>query len=328
MDLLTFSLAIITAVPAPKAAPTTADLAQPAQVRKALERSLTFLEKDGVAWMKERKCAACHVVTFMVWSHNEAKRHGIDVDQAKLDEWTKWTLDFCVAERSKTGAATGGGLDTMAQIILARNGGAYVADEKSTEALQTLSQLIVQMQQKEGFWKAGGQLPDQRRPGRETDEVSTAWTVLALLSVEKPSDAVLESLERARAWLKNVRPGKSTESLLVYLLLERFCETGPAKGYLQELFDRQNADGGWGWLTGEASDAFATGQTLYALSFAGLAKDHPAIRRAQAYLVKTQRADGAWFVPTTKSKKNEKPIMATYWGTAWAAIGLARTLPK
>src|SRR5262249_21224899 len=148
MDLLTFSLAIITAVPAPKAAPTTAE---PAQVRKAIERSLGFLEKDGVAWMKERKCAACHVVTFMIWSHNEAKRHGIDVDQAKLDEWTKWTLDFCVAERSKTGAATGGGLDTMGQIILARNAGSYAADEKSTEALTTLSQLVVQMQHKDGF---------------------------------------------------------------------------------------------------------------------------------------------------------------------------------
>src|SRR5262249_55561118 len=194
MDMLSIALAIVTVAVDQKP--------EPAQVRQTIERSLGFLEKDGVAWMKERKCAACHVVTFMIWSHNEAKLNGIDVDQAKLDEWTRWTLDFCVAERNKEGAATGGGLDTMAQIILARNAKSAAADEKSTEALQTLSQLIVQMQQKDGFWKAGGQLPSQRRPSRETDEVSTQWTVLALSSLEKPSDAVSQSRDRALAWLK------------------------------------------------------------------------------------------------------------------------------
>src|SRR5262249_11722193 len=167
MDMLSIALAIVTVAVDQKP--------EPAQVRQTIERSLGFLEKDGVAWMKERKCAACHGVPLMVWSKNEAKRSGINVDQAKLDEWTKWTLDFCVAEKSKTGAAPGGGLDTMAQIILARNAGTATADEKSAESLTALSQLVVQMQHKESFWKAGGLLPDQRPPGPGNDKGRHAW---------------------------------------------------------------------------------------------------------------------------------------------------------
>ena len=47
-----------------------------AEVRRAIERSLPFVEKDGVAWIQRRDCMSCHVVTFMLWAHNEAKAHG------------------------------------------------------------------------------------------------------------------------------------------------------------------------------------------------------------------------------------------------------------
>jgi hypothetical protein len=43
-----------------------------------------------------------------------------------------------------------------------------------------------------------------------------------------------------------------------------------------------------------ASDAWATGQALYALAHAGVKSDEPVIGRAHAFLIKTQRADGSW----------------------------------
>ncbi|MEX0717906.1 MAG: hypothetical protein WD066_15030, partial [Planctomycetaceae bacterium] len=58
--------------------------------------------------------------------------------------------------------------------------------------------------------------------------------------------------------------------------------------------------------------------------------DSPAIRRARAFLSKTQRKDGSWFVPTRNKGKpqgNDDGDVTSYFGTGWAVIGLARTLP-
>src|SRR4051794_32607672 len=52
----------------------TVSSADPPHVRQAVGRSLVFLEKEGLAWMKERKCIACHHGAFMLWSHNEARQ--------------------------------------------------------------------------------------------------------------------------------------------------------------------------------------------------------------------------------------------------------------
>ena len=46
------------------------------------------------------------------------------------------------------------------------------------------------------------------------------------------------------------------------------------------------------------SDAFATGQTLYALNQSGLRADDAVVRRATTYLVKSQQADVSWSVPS------------------------------
>src|SRR5262245_33157755 len=37
-------------------------------VRKSIERSLPFIEKEGLAWIKKRDCMSCHVVSYMLWA--------------------------------------------------------------------------------------------------------------------------------------------------------------------------------------------------------------------------------------------------------------------
>src|SRR5262245_19064974 len=69
------------------------------RVRGAVERSLPYLEKVGVAWMRERECSSCHTVTFLIWSHNEAAARGFDIDRKKLAEWTKWSLADSLSDR-------------------------------------------------------------------------------------------------------------------------------------------------------------------------------------------------------------------------------------
>jgi hypothetical protein len=78
-----------------------------------------------------------------------------------------------------------------------------------------------------------------------------------------------------------------------------------------------------------ASDAWATGQALYALAHAGAKSDEPVIRRALAFLIKTQRADGSWPMtsrpvkPGGEGSKSLIPITGA--GSAWAVLGLVRS---
>jgi len=48
----------------------------PQQARTAVQRGLTFLERDALKWRKERGCATCHHGTMTVWALSEAKAQG------------------------------------------------------------------------------------------------------------------------------------------------------------------------------------------------------------------------------------------------------------
>jgi squalene-hopene/tetraprenyl-beta-curcumene cyclase len=143
------------------------------------------------------------------------------------------------------------------------------------------------------------------------------WTLLALKSYAG-EDMPAEMQQRADDFLAKAQPGQSTEWHAARLV------TKPADTALRDaLLKLQHDDGGWGWLTKEPSDAFGTGMALYALAKCGLPTEHEARQRAVAFLKTTQNADGSWPVPSTRARdKNKVNKTATYWGTAWAVIGL------
>jgi squalene-hopene/tetraprenyl-beta-curcumene cyclase len=98
---------------------------------------------------------------------------------------------------------------------------------------------------------------------------------------------------------------------------------------VRQIRKRQNADGGFSQTKEMASDAWATGQALYALAHAGVKSDDPVIRRAHAFLAGTQREDGSWPMTARPTKpggpvtSNLVPITGA--GSAWAVLGLVRS---
>ena len=78
-----------------------------------------------------------------------------------------------------------------------------------------------------------------------------------------------------------------------------------------------------------SSDAWATGQALYALACAGVGPSEPSVIRGQAFLVRTQRTDGSWPMTSRPTKPggpgSSSLVPITAAGTAWAVIGLARS---
>lgn len=222
--------------------------------------------------------------------------------------------------------------ETAAQLLLSRG----ARQEGSIAAAAgELTGILVQAQRDDGSWKAGGQSYDQRRPVAETEAVTTLWAVLALASLEKPDDDAFKARDKALAFLKNVKPGESNESLLLLMLVEKQCGRAERATELQaELLKRQNADGGWAWRNGEASDAVGTGQALFALGTMASGTADAQVRQGWRFLLAAQQKDGSWQVPYQGFSSKKKPNPATltpvyqYWGTTWATIGLARTLPR
>jgi hypothetical protein len=85
-------------------------------------------------------------------------------------------------------------------------------------------------------------------------------------------------------------------------------------------------------LTTLETDAYATGQAMYALAMAGMLRtSDAAYQRGAAYLLRTQRPDGSWLVksrsvPFQPYKESGFPHGKDQWisaaGTSWAALAL------
>jgi squalene-hopene/tetraprenyl-beta-curcumene cyclase len=335
-------------------APTTSAVAA-TSARDAIERALPYLERGGVAWMQQKGCISCHNVACLIWSHNDAGALGLAVDDKKLAAWTDWSWKFSRSRRSTTRPLEvdndGGGIDTLDQLLLGRRPRRDApADAQRDAFLQDLRDLIVHWQQADGSWKAAGQLPAQHRPVAETNAVTTMWTILALATLDRAGDSLRnqssdDAIQRALVYLKEIEPGVSTESLIVKLLVERrFGQRERADELVKDLLAGQRADGGWSWRRDSAdSDAFATGQALYALSdvlgVAGSEAGSPSgsapMQRGRDYLLRSQEPDGSWPVSpraissaTNEGRLTRLTPIYQYWGTAWAVIGLKRTLAR
>jgi hypothetical protein len=211
-------------------------------------------------------------------------------------------------------------------------------DVVSADELKRVAGHLVRHQEADGSW-AWSSAPAQNRPPPvfESDEIATRW-VMAALASQVPADPkaksdVRDARTKGAAWLAKTTPSDTTQALAVRLLGSALTEE-PARELMpltDQVLGRQSADGGWGQLAGAASDGYATGQALYALALAGVPNDRAEVRRGVAFLVRTQKDDGSWPMtpranPGAHPAKNPVPI--TYFGSAWATLGLLRSVPK
>lgn len=308
--------------PEQKKRPIRTDVSLAVQARETAERAIPYIQKDGTAWINDRKCLSCHYAGYMLWSFRDAGQRGFKIDKAKQAEWNTWSL----------GLKKDHGAEGAAQVLLARD--RADSGEEIIKSLETLRDFIIEKQDKEGFWRPGGQLPAQKRPIDETTQVSTMICLLGLATLDPADTKAVESRDKALTWLKKTPPnGKdpavSAEWYALRLVIEkRFGEPKEADALRDKIIAAQQSDGGWGWLWADKSDAFGTGLALYALAESGVPSSHPAIEKAWKFLIETQTDAGSWIVNGTKTANKDKPhAMSGFWGSTWALMGLTKTLP-
>jgi len=191
---------------------------------------------------------------------------------------------------------------------------------------------LASIQGRDGQWY--NNLP---RPPIQTDDVgATALGIHALTKYPLPGRKAefAKQVDRARQWLWNARP-ENHEARVWQILGLAWAGESPRKlqPLASALLAEQRADGGWAQLPGLKSDAYATGEAIYALRVgAKVDASDPAIQRGVRYLLQTQLEDGTWYVrrrafpfqPTMNSgfpHGRDSWISAT--ATSWAVMALS-----
>lgn len=309
------------------------------QARKTVERALTFLDKDAVKWREEKKCATCHHGTMTVWTMTEAKSQGYAISAEKLADVTTWTKERLKDIDKPRDTRPGWEMVSTPAVYLATIAQALRKQEAvSADELKQIAGHLLRHQEKDGSW-AWSLAPVKNRPPPvfESDEVVTLLAYMALkphieADLKEKTD-VRTSRADAAAWLAKSKPGAGTQAIALRLLRD-VREDKPAKDVesgINQLLSRQGRDGGWGQDVDLKSDAFATGQALYFLNLAGVPSSRPEIQRGVAYLIASQKDDGSWPMtsrPHPGEKAMTNPVPITYFGSAWATLGLMRSSPR
>jgi Squalene-hopene cyclase C-terminal domain/Prenyltransferase and squalene oxidase repeat len=320
--------------------------ATPQQVQQTVERAIGYLQTESAAWLKTRKCAACHHVPMPLWALGEAERQGYAIDKKFLTDTTESLLgsrDKLMASKVFPNPAdppdprpSGRGLNMGLPFLAVAAESLPALADGQKQSLTLIAEEIVKKQQPDGSWEFFATL--RRPPINESQTTDVAWIIMALEGATGPDapESQRAALSKAIAWLEAAKLSNIHQDKVLKVLMSvrsaRPRET--MQTTIDELLALQRADGGWSQTVPELkSDAFATGQTLYVLSLAGYTADHPEIKRGLDFLVATQNPDGSWPM-ISRSTPDGSPGSAklltpiTCAAGSWATLGLARLVPK
>jgi hypothetical protein len=313
------------------------------QVQHAVGRAVGYLQSESGTWLTQRKCAACHHVAMPLWAMSEAGRQGYAIDRRFVADTAEATLggpEQMIASKLVNGPNDPPDTRPMARGV--NMGLVFMAvavqslpspEEGQKQSLKRIAAEVVRKQQDDGSWEFFLSRP----PINERQTTDVAWMIMALQGEQAidPSPSQRAALQKATAWLAAAKPTDALQDKVfkVLLPLRAGRPRAEVQATIDELLALQRPDGGWAQKPDLPSDAFATGQTLYALALAGYTADRPEIRRAIDLLVATQKPDGSWPM-TSRATPDGKPGSAKLLtpissaASAWATLGLVRLVPK
>jgi ankyrin repeat protein len=305
-----------------------------------VQRAVDLLQRASTGFVDNRfvrdegKCVSCHHQFLPAAAFSIAAQKGLRVDtlalghqlDAQLKEWLP-TVEYAREMDDPvpdSPVSLGYGLMGLHAV--------GYAPDPMTEALV---RYLENSQRPDGAWHWS----DLRPPLEGGIFVATAWAVRAiqLYPVPHAEEAERASLARARRWFRSAEPktfGDETATLL------GLTWAGESRWRLRSVLDsivgEQRADGGWAALTGLDSDAWSTGEALFALHESGrISVTDPAYAKGIQYLLRTQYEDGSWWVrsrtwPFQPHFDSGFPHGNDQWisagATAWATIAILQTM--
>lgn len=324
--------------------PSAAQRATPAQVQQTVDRAIAYLQQESANWLNTRKCAACHHVPMPLWALSEAKRRGYAINEKFVADTAESLLgskDKLLNSKIFPDPAAppdprpqGRGLNMGLPMLMVAATSLPTLTEGQNQSLNLIAEEIVNKQQTDGSWEFFATL--RRPPINESQTTDAAWIALALqTTIDKgATESQREALVKAVAWLNSAQGADTHQDKALKVILNASKSREAMQVTIDELLTLQRPDGGWSQTVPELkSDAFATGQTLYALSLAGFTSEQPQIARGIDFLVATQLADGSWPM-ISRSTPDGSPGSAklltpiTCAAASWATLGLSAHVPR
>jgi ankyrin repeat protein len=309
--------------------------------REAVEKSLPLLVRGWETWSERQSCGACHHRLMIDRVAALAKQRGFAAATALADDQVQFFTSRPAANeaRLRQQLATADGFLSSAFGIAGDGSSGDALNLNAmlelgvprSSALEARALLLARKQLGDGSWRTG--LP--RVPILSSDFTITAVATRTIAAYGGSADRaeINERVGRAKQWLIAKHP-VTTDDKASRLLGLRWTHADESliKGAADLLKREQNADGGWNQLPGANSDAYATGMVLVALQWGvSLPATDPAYKRGIEYLLRTQEADGSWFVHKRAAASNAyfesgfphgKFQFISYAGSCWATMAL------
>jgi ankyrin repeat protein len=272
-----------------------APAATPRSAVAAMEAAVARLQPAGPGFQKGIGCISCHNQSLPAIAVKLADARGVRINRALASHPTEATLKVWSSAREQMIHGQCSVFGFLANVTyglfgLAEEG---VAPSPVTDAVVSC---LAGLQKPDGSWEG----LDVRPPlSARLPLVFTALAVrgLQVYGVPGRDDDNSARIARGLAFLRTAAPADTQEE--VFRLLGLIWAGGSRSEIVDQrrrVLNLQRRDGGWGQMPTMASDAYSTGQALYALGKSGMAASSATFRNGTRYLLGTQLADGTWYV--------------------------------
>jgi outer membrane protein OmpA-like peptidoglycan-associated protein len=285
--------------------------------RHSAQLGIEFLEPFTARWQAEHQCYGCHIHAQTLMGLAIGSRNDYVVSRDLMDR----IVQFLDDKQDPAGSITDS--DKVIGTQFAAMALAYAVGDDGRmpdpHLIRAADWLITQQVK-------SGEIPIERNtpPIVQGTIMSTANAVTAFLRAynETGDKKYKDAADRGLVFIAGRTPANTQDEIFTVIALSRYG-TPEQKRLVDKVVARLKSeeldDGGWRETPQMAgSNAFATGQVLYAFKVAGVAMDSPEFKRGVAYLVTTQNSDGSW--PAVNTQSGAKTVDAP---TMWAVIGLA-----
>lgn len=277
----------------PKAAPT--PRAKPQDARAAAMQALALLQPVSPKFFSKSGCISCHNQSLEAMAYAAMKGKGVAIDEALAAHPTKATVAVLSPNREnfQQGIGSVGGWIANVSYALA----SMATEGAPNSAVSDAAALcLARYQKQDGSWN----IIDVRPP---LGNGVIKWTALVIrgAGTYMPPGRQEEwksRVARAVSFLRKTEGhGTQDEAFRILGLKWAGAPAAELSRLSQQLVAAQKPDGGWSQLPAMKSDAYATGQALYALHYgAGISASHEAYRKGVDFLLRTQLEDGSWYV--------------------------------
>jgi hypothetical protein len=295
--------------------------------RDAAQRGLDWLQQAAVEWQQGQiQCFGCHVQAQALMAQAVALKQGYHVSMPAV----RALSGMVHAKQMPNGLWEYQGdrafTDAFGAMALAREqeltGGA-----QNPPLLKAVDFLMSKQLADGGMDPEGA---DEQPPIVQGNFMVTANSLVAMswVAAHSRDPKYRQAADRAIAWIATHEPQANTQDKIAKVIALMDYGNADQKriawSVVERLAGEQQADGGWKETAQmDASNAFATGQVLYAFKRAGISVRSPTFQRGVEFLLKTQQPEaqpgaGSWRSAHTQSQRK-----SDFAPTMWAVIGLA-----